>query len=87
MAVGAVMALNESNTAIPNQLSVVSFDEIELIKAMKPRLTTINQQTSVIAARAVECLNARINGSREEEKVHLIPTILVERDSVAKREN
>ncbi len=85
MTVGAVMALNESNIAIPDQLSVVSFDEIELIKAMKPRLTTINQQTSVIAARAVECLTARINGSQEEEKVQLVPTVMVERDSVAQR--
>ena len=82
MTIGAVMALNEANISIPDGISVVSFDEIELIKAMKPRLTTVNQQISVIAARAVERLIARITGQQPPETVQLIPTVLVERDSV-----
>ena len=84
MTIGAVMALNEANISIPDGISVVSFDEIELIKAMKPRLTTVNQQISVIAARAVERLIARITGQQPPETVQLIPTVLVERDSVKK---
>lgn len=85
MTVGAIMALNEANVQIPQQLSVISFDEIELIKAMKPRLTTVNQQGAVIAARAVESLTARINGSQNPERVYMVPTVLVERDSVARK--
>ena len=34
MTVGAIMALNEANVQIPQQLSVISFDEIELVKAV-----------------------------------------------------
>lgn len=83
MAVGAVMALNEANVRVPEEISIISFDEIELVKAIKPRLTTVNQQTERIAAQAVDCLLSRIGGDEGPGRVHLVPTILVERDSTA----
>ena len=85
MTVGAIMALNEANVQIPQQLSVISFDEIELVKAVKPRLTTVNQQTALIAEEAVKCIISGISGASQPQRVHLVPTVLVERDSVERR--
>ncbi len=85
MTVGAIMALNEANVQIPQQLSVISFDEIELVKAVKPRLTTVNQQTALIAEEAVKCIISGISGASQPQRVHLVSTVLVERDSVERR--
>lgn len=82
MAMGAIMALNEENIRVPEELSVISFDEIEWAKAMKPRLTTVNQQADLIAEQAVHCLLSRIQQDPREGQSILIPTRQVERDSV-----
>lgn len=82
MAVGAIMALNEQNVRVPDELSLLSFDDAEWIQAIKPRLTTVNQQTDQIAEQAVNCLLARIGGEKGEGRVVLIPTVLTDRDTV-----
>ena len=63
----------------------LSFDEIELTQAIKPRLTAVRQQTSLIAASAVEHLTARMADLQKEGTVHLISTTLIERESVRSR--
>lgn len=82
MAMGAIMALNEENIRVPEELSIISFDEIEWAKAMKPRLSTVNQQADLIAEQAVHCLLARIQQENREGQSILIPTRQVERESV-----
>lgn len=85
MALGTVMALNEQNVRVPDELSLLSFDDFEWINALRPRLTTVSQQAARIAGEAVGCLLARIGGSTEPGKVLLIPTALTERDSILPR--
>lgn len=85
LTIGGIMALNEANISIPGDLSVLSFDEIELTQAIKPRLTAVRQQTSLIAASAVEHLTARMADLQKEGTVHLISTTLIERESVRSR--
>ncbi|MGI5893909.1 MAG: LacI family DNA-binding transcriptional regulator [Candidatus Merdivicinus sp.] len=85
MAIGAIMALNEQNVRVPEEFSLITFDDIEWIQAIKPRLTTVRQQTEQIAGQAVSCLLARMSGDRKEGQVFLIPTHLTERDSVLKK--
>lgn len=82
MTVGALIGLNEENVRVPDELSLVTFDDMEWIKALKPRLTTVNQQAVRIAEQAVSCLLSRIGGSDTPGKVILIPTTMTERDSV-----
>lgn len=85
MALGAVMAFNERNVRIPDELSLLSFDDFAWINALRPRLTTVSQQTGRIAGEAVSCLLARIGGSGGPGQVRLIPTTLTERDSILPR--
>ena len=82
MAMGAVMALNEENVRVPEELSVISFDEIAWAKAVKPRLTTVNQQSGLIAGQAVRMLLARIRREKQEGQAVLVRTCQVERESV-----
>ena len=78
----SIMAVNEENGRVPEELSIISFDEIEWTRAVKPRLSTVNQQADRIAETAVNRLLARIGGETAAGQAFLIPTRQVERESV-----
>ena len=62
MAFGALRALNERGLAVPHDMSVVGFDDIEGSDCSIPPLTTINQNHSVLGTAAMELLLEAIAG-------------------------
>jgi len=50
MAIGAIEAIQEAGLNVPNDLSVIGFDGIELGQLIHPRLTTIRQDSRKIGA-------------------------------------
>ena len=63
VAVGAWLALLEAGCRVPEDMSIVGFDNIEMSRFLTPPLTTVAQATPEIAARSVELLLSRINES------------------------
>ena len=59
MAFGAVRAIHESGRSIPQDLSLIGFDNVELASAINPPLTTIHQPKYEIGQAAVQILLAR----------------------------
>jgi LacI family transcriptional regulator len=55
-AIGALRAARDFKIDIPEQLSVVGFDDITLANLVVPRLTTVRQPTDQLAQRAVQHL-------------------------------
>jgi LacI family transcriptional regulator len=83
MAVGAVRAAADRNIRVPEDLSIVGFDGINLSQYLCPRLTTVRQDVELIAEKSADLLVDMIeNGAagRCEE----IPHNLLEGESVAK---
>jgi LacI family transcriptional regulator len=69
MALGAIRAIRDHGYRVPEDISVVGFDGIELGKYMSPKLTTIRQNREVIATRSVEILlgnMSHLNGAIHE---------------------
>ena len=62
MALGAIRALRDHGLRVPEDVSVVGFDGIELGNYMSPKLTTIRQDREVIAKRSVEILLDNLAG-------------------------
>ena len=62
MALGAIRALHDRGFRVPEDISVVGFDGIELGNYMSPKLTTIRQERETIAMRSVEILLGNIAG-------------------------
>ncbi len=60
---GAIMAINRLGLNIPEDLSVVGFDNILLSELIKPSLTMINQPMEDMAFSLVELLLRRMNGN------------------------
>ena len=68
MALGAVRAIKDAGLNVPNDISVVGFDGIELSRFLYPSLTTIKQDNEKIAKRSVEILLANID--KKQPAVH-----------------
>ena len=81
MAVGAICALHEAGLAVPDDVSVVGYDDIPLASYTVPRLTTIAQPARAIGQLAAERLIARLQQATVPPAHQRLPVHLVERDS------
>jgi len=82
-AIGAIRALAERGLRVPEDVSVVGFDDIHISAFINPPLTTVHQPAAEIAQRATELLVARIRGEDVADRRHLLEPTLVVRDSAA----
>lgn len=77
MAIGAIRAINDRGMRVPDDISVIGFDGVDIGRYMIPRLTTIRQHRESIVARSVDILLRSIEngeGAKHElEPFHLIP--------------
>lgn len=83
IAVGAIKELNRMQIKVPDQMSVIGFDNLNIANYCTPGLTTIGQNIFEKGKMAVELLCKAI--SEEEAEECLIPIAIVERESVADR--
>src|SRR5215212_10021974 len=84
MAAGAVRELHSRGIAVPDQVSVVGFDDAPLAEMVSPALTTMRQPLQEMAHSAVSLLLSRVtsgDGGAPVRKV--LSTSLVIRDSTA----
>ena len=78
MAFGALNAAREAGVAVPEQLSIVGFDDIELAAFSAPPLTTIAQPKLEIGTMAAELLFERVEQSRNAgRRVILAPQLII----------
>jgi LacI family transcriptional regulator len=79
-ALGVIKALKEDKLNVPNDVSVIGFDDIPLAEYMQPSLTTIKQDLVGIGKNVFLKLLCKVNG-RETMSLEL-PIELIVRDSV-----
>ena len=86
MAIGAMRSIKAHGFRIPEDISVVGFDDISLAQAVDPQLTTISQPISEIVTNVTRLLFIRIQNKKdlrpdaEPQKIILQPSLVV-RDS------
>jgi LacI family transcriptional regulator len=80
-AMGVYQAAQEVGMRIPEDLSVVGFDNLRESLFLKPPLTTVNQFIQEMGTIAVDILVKLIKGKTPENNLHKIQTELVIRDS------
>lgn len=81
MALGVLHAAHERGLRIPEDISVVGFDDIDEAKAYWPALTTVHQNFDEVGRRATDLLLALIDDPASDRQTFLVPTSLVVRDS------
>lgn len=62
MTLGAIMAINERNITIPDEVSIIGFDNLQLAQVIKPPLSTVTQPMKEIGITSAEILLKRLNG-------------------------
>lgn len=84
MAAGAISVLEENGIALPDQMSVIGFDDAIIARYVRPRLTTVLYPIQFMAEKATTLALELANGeSPKNESLQFTPT-LVRRDSVAR---
>lgn len=75
--------LQDKGMRIPDDFSIMGFDDVYVAGIVRPALTTISQDLEQRSKKAVELLNELIEG-KEKGRQELLPLKLVERSSVKK---
>ncbi|MCG9575009.1 substrate-binding domain-containing protein [Vibrio tubiashii] len=84
MAAGALSVLDENGIKVPDQISMLGFDDGLIARYVSPRLTTIRYPIAMMAERAARlALNLAKEQSSNDEALMFTPT-LVRRNSVEK---
>ncbi|MCS0588221.1 LacI family transcriptional regulator [Massilia norwichensis] len=82
-AIGSLCAASEAGLRIPDDLSVIGYDDIALASYTTPRLTTVAQPKYEMGQRITNVLIERIMGGHLPTRRELLQTRLVVRQSTA----
>lgn len=81
MAVGGLQAFKENKISVPNDISIIGYDDIQLSEYVNPPLTTIRQPKYEVGALAVHVVFQALAKEKVEQSYKL-STELIERYSV-----
>jgi len=85
MAIGALMAIQEEGLQVPNDVSLVGFDDIAEASTTTPKLTTVSQPKYQTGQVAAQLLFDRVEGASPGERQKIVLSHqLVIRDSTAR---
>ncbi|MCC2616602.1 LacI family transcriptional regulator [Aestuariibacter halophilus] len=84
MASGAIEALRQEGIDVPQNCSVIGFDNIEFSSYLTPKLTTVNYPMREIGQMAARWILARAYGKETLELEHVLPPHIIERDSITR---
>jgi LacI family repressor for deo operon, udp, cdd, tsx, nupC, and nupG len=81
MAIGAFKELRRAGVEVPQQVSVVGFDDIELADYVEPPLTTIRQPRREIGRATMQLMIDKLMHNKEKTETIVLPHSLVVRSS------
>ncbi|MDS0528263.1 LacI family transcriptional regulator [Clostridium sp. SHJSY1] len=82
MAVGVLNACKKLDINVPNDLSLIGYDNIDLSEFVEPKLTTIDQNMFLLGTNASSLLLEKISNNNEHSKRVILNNSLIERDTV-----
>ncbi len=84
-ALGAMRYLYEIGVRVPDQLSIIAYEDSSVCGYATPALTSVNIRKEEMGRQAAQCLLARIREPERPVKNISIPPYMVYRDSVMTR--
>jgi len=82
-AIGAIRALRDANLRVPEDVSVIGFDDIQVAAYHNPRLTTIRQPLHDMGETAARILLQRMQGFKDYPVEFAVPPELIIRETTA----
>lgn len=85
MAIGAMKALRDAHLHISADVSLVGFDDIDMVEHLTPALTTVRVNKQVLGSIALKRLLALMSNPDPVSVTSMLEVELVKRDSVSRR--
>ncbi len=85
-AIGAITACRDANLSVPDDISIMGFDDLPIAQCTTPQLTTVRVPADEMGAKAAEVLIAAIRDQGVVKTTEL-PTDLIARNSTAALRN
>jgi len=83
MAIGAMSAAHQLGVKVPEELSIIGYDNLKIAEMCYPALTTVSQPLKDMGQTAGEILVNLIKGEKKEAESRYMPFSIVERQSVS----
>lgn len=83
MALGAIRAINQAGLRVPEDISVIGFDDSLFMRFTEPNLTTLRQPVGTMSQAVVDLLISAIDGRESSTDLRFAPELIV-RGSTAK---
>ena len=87
VAIGAMQALTSMGLRVPEDLSVIGYNNTVLAEASSPRLTSVNNMAEMMAKTAVDRLWELLQGAEAPEKTVLTPKLVVRESTGPAKDN
>jgi DNA-binding LacI/PurR family transcriptional regulator len=84
IAAGLYLAARERGLKVPDQLSIIGFDDMDFARVLEPPLTTVALDAELLGSTSFELLEMRIKGRRTRKQI-VLPAELLVRGSTARR--
>jgi LacI family transcriptional regulator len=81
MAAGVIAFVREKALSLPNEVSIVTFDDSFWARYMEPPLTVIAQPVEKMGKSTMELLLARLRGGKPAERLVFAPELVVRRST------
>lgn len=76
MAIGILRAFQDNNIKVPQDISIIGYDNFEISKYVIPRLTTVAQDFYLVAIQSIEVILDMIHNNTEPKSIILKPELL-----------
>ena len=84
-AIGALRAIHDAKLQVPEDISVVGFDDIDFSQFTQPALTTVRLSRAELAEKAFDALISSLKGSAMMGREYHVDTSLIVRGSTGRR--
>lgn len=84
MGIGALAALEDEKIRVPEEISLVSMDNIDITSKLKPKLSTVSIAQAEIGRSAAELVMRRLKGTENRPSIRAIyePRLIVRESSI-----
>jgi LacI family transcriptional regulator len=81
-AIGAIRAFRDKNIRVPEDVSIVGFDDIQSAAFHNPSLTTIRQPLYSMGLTSARILLDRLRGKDDPEQVAIVPELIIRESTI-----
>jgi DNA-binding LacI/PurR family transcriptional regulator len=85
MALGVLHGLSVRGVRVPEDVSIVGFDDLPEARHFRPALTTVRQDFETLGKRTVEAIISAIEGGRPDVRTVIDPELIVRESTMRAR--